>query len=1014
MQALSGWFGFRDRIFELRTGVVKLEGNKNEPQILLRGETMLRSKLGELMLVSLEASGTMSSPKIILSSDTGLTQQEILKALASGGSSRNITEVNSPSELFETKGYSPLEDIPILSFSSFLNDLTRVNTFTLEPRYNYQTGAIEPVILVRKRLSPKLSIFGDGIIASTFTQTRGGVIYELDRDISITGYTDTSSLRNQTSVGSDVTLTVLAQEKPKVNISIEGNYLFSKSKILQILKLTPRSIILPAAVPSLKNLIDGYYRQQGYKGSVAYIQCNEKNGICSDIKIYVKEAPARVIQNIIIETDSLSGKVPYFILDKISKTSLIGKISTIQLLKQLKQDLQEKLYENEYLDSSVITAFRDFADESASIVIKLDNRGKTDIKVTGAKFFSNDDLEAIIKKKISGSSSIGLKGTDILKEKYIKNGFIGVAVEADEQKDDIRKITFSVREGLQSIIKECSVEIKDAVYDEELVCKKLLDKPINEEALATVSDKISEDLVKIGYKSPVIEGKVLPIESSEYLKAKVIINIDPKDRFCFNKINISKLPEKIKFQNPKTEGIIYENKVNEIKQNILAMLQDEGYLLATVQADYASTLNKDCDNEINLNVEINNRTLISDIYISGLEKISNNLVYQVLGLKNHTPWKASLISEAKRSLLKLGLFTRVEILPKDGILDSDSEDMEVKLEERTLQTLDVGGGYDSVRGVHAFGEATEREFFSDGRLLSARLDGYFNSLDGQVNEGIASMRYLNPSFLNTPFSHIEDISFQKINTSSYEFDIEKIALASYFHRLTNDSDTFTLGHTLEKDSLSSVPDDVIFSKFDKGSSNYSFLFARSSIDRRDDPLLPSKGYALGLEYKLASDLIGSDYAFQAIQGNGSFLIKLNNRLTFASMSKAGAIRDINENATIPVNLRYYLGGRSSIRGFSENSLGSRGSLGSVIGGNTFASENLELQLKVLDSFALHTFFDAGDVYFAGDSFNLRTSTGVGLRYLSPIGPVGVDVGFPLERQDGEDAWRLHVVVGSSF
>jgi outer membrane protein insertion porin family len=120
---------------------------------------------------------------------------------------------------------------------------------------------------------------------------------------------------------------------------------------------------------------------------------------------------------------------------------------------------------------------------------------------------------------------------------------------------------------------------------------------------------------------------------------------------------------------------------------------------------------------------------------------------------------------------------------------------------------------------------------------------------------------------------------------------------------------------------------------------------------------------------------------------------------------------------IPITQRFYLGGRTSVRGFRENSLGPRGANGSVIGGNALVASKLEIQHRTLDSLSTHIFFDAGNVFLRGydvNSYSLRKSIGAGFQYLSPIGPIGFDIGHPLDERSGEPSVRVHFSVGSMF
>lgn len=81
------------------------------------------------------------------------------------------------------------------------------------------------------------------------------------------------------------------------------------------------------------------------------------------------------------------------------------------------------------------------------------------------------------------------------------------------------------------------------------------------------------------------------------------------------------------------------------------------------------------------------------------------------------------------------------------------------------------------------------------------------------------------------------------------------------------------------------------------------------------------------------------------------------------------------------------------------------------------SEKNQLQYLVTDSLSTHLFLDLGNVFLRHESLKLsdiRSGTGAGFQYLSPIGPIGFDVGHPLDRQRGESNLQFHFSVGSAF
>jgi translocation and assembly module TamA len=140
------------------------------------------------------------------------------------------------------------------------------------------------------------------------------------------------------------------------------------------------------------------------------------------------------------------------------------------------------------------------------------------------------------------------------------------------------------------------------------------------------------------------------------------------------------------------------------------------------------------------------------------------------------------------------------------------------------------------------------------------------------------------------------------------------------------------------------------------------------------------------------------------------------RLVLAGRATAGSVFGEERNA-IPADERLYAGGGGSIRGYFYQSVGPL--FGTTpIGGRSLIELSLEFRLKLTDRFGLVGFLDGGTA-FEGTHFNSGEDplwgAGVGFRYYTPIGPLRIDIGFPLDRREGiDDAFQLYLSIGQSF
>ena len=124
-----------------------------------------------------------------------------------------------------------------------------------------------------------------------------------------------------------------------------------------------------------------------------------------------------------------------------------------------------------------------------------------------------------------------------------------------------------------------------------------------------------------------------------------------------------------------------------------------------------------------------------------------------------------------------------------------------------------------------------------------------------------------------------------------------------------------------------------------------------------------------------------------------------------------------ERDEIPADLRFYAGGGGSIRGYSFQSVGPLRQ-NEPLGGRSLFELSVEFRMKVFDSIGLVAFMDGGSVFedtFPDFDEPLRWGAGLGFRYFTPVGPLRLDVGVPLNRrEDMDDRFQIYVSLGQAF
>ncbi|MEO8018794.1 MAG: autotransporter assembly complex family protein [Pseudomonadota bacterium] len=189
------------------------------------------------------------------------------------------------------------------------------------------------------------------------------------------------------------------------------------------------------------------------------------------------------------------------------------------------------------------------------------------------------------------------------------------------------------------------------------------------------------------------------------------------------------------------------------------------------------------------------------------------------------------------------------------------------------------------------------------------------------------------------------------------------------------------------------------------------VFAEGSLSRRrvNDKLSPRKGYAMDFGVRVASDALLSDTNLAQAWGHLTWLLPQGDKARIKLRGEVGAMT-VGSFDALPPDLRFFAGGDRSIRGFDYHEIGEVDAKGNVIGGKYLAVGSAEYEYYFLEQWGAAVFVDAGDAF--SDSLSLNVGAGVGVRWRSPVGPIRIDVGFPVQSNlPSQGSWRLHIQLG---
>jgi outer membrane protein insertion porin family len=363
----------------------------------------------------------------------------------------------------------------------------------------------------------------------------------------------------------------------------------------------------------------------------------------------------------------------------------------------------------------------------------------------------------------------------------------------------------------------------------------------------------------------------------------------------------------------------------------------------------------------------------------------------------------------QQAVYATGLYKSVRVQrvkrPEEGVLD-----LVFEVEEALFFEVEFGGGWGTDTGFRGLLGAKEKNLDGLGRSLSAQaiVSQKEEKLIGDLREPwIFGNRWKWEGGLTGLYDRAERVSF----------NLRKASVVASITRKVLERSSVSLQYELSRDQVWDVAPGAVLSPEDQGFATIAAVRALAVLDFRDDPFNPKRGTLLSGSAELATLPLGSSVDYWKLSGQSSFYFTVFRHSTIVLSGRAGTARAFRGTQEVPIQKRFFLGGRTTVRGFKEDTLGPKGTDGAPTGGDMMVNLNTELRVPLRSGFIGAVFVDAGSVWFVRDTvsgFDLRKTSGLGLRYLTPVGPIGLDYAWKLDRRDGETAAEWHFTIGAVF
>jgi outer membrane protein insertion porin family len=447
------------------------------------------------------------------------------------------------------------------------------------------------------------------------------------------------------------------------------------------------------------------------------------------------------------------------------------------------------------------------------------------------------------------------------------------------------------------------------------------------------------------------------------------------------------------------------------RTTLLAGYRDAGYLDAMVTPEVAFSDDR-ARVKVTLRVEPGARTDLGTVVVAGLRATHEDVVRRELTLEEGKPLGLGRLLESQKRLGALGIFDRVNIAE----LRQESggrRSVVVVAAEAPRTTFSYGVGYSERELLRGSLEVTRRNLGGRDRTLTAYARGSFRG-------NRLLLGYREPYL----FGRKRDLYLAAFREEEDRtgFDFRRTGLVAQTLTRMGEHTSLSLRYTIQDTRVFKL--EIPLDEVDRQFRDYTLSGPSLSIvnDRRDDPLDPRRGSFLGADLQSSFRFLGGARFLKGFLQAATYN-RLRPGLTLALSGRLGLARAFGsgEGVQLPLPERFFAGGDYGPRGFRTDYAGPLevGSGGTLVptGGNALVFGGLELRYDLRKTLALAAFTDAGSVYPLVADLDLGTvfyTTGLGVRYKTPVGPVRVDWGLKLNRRPGESPYRFHVTIGNAF
>jgi len=814
------------------------------------------------------------------------------------------------------------------------------------------------------------------------------------------------------------------------DIRIRGHAPLFKADVLKAMSLSPGDALLPAVFEDQARLIEELYRREGFIAPRVSLSADKDAGNGSAV-LNVSVAPGRyytlhrltVSGNTAVTTAEIKSRMRSWRSSFFIRAD--GRYRSAEIEQDIK-DLVGLYRQRGYAECRIeLNVHPDPQQATVEAEIAIEEGPRYEVSFSGnERFWASTLKKDLVLFKDGNLNRQGIrKSIANIKNRYRLAGYQFTTVDVLEERITLqgritRKLTFAINEG------PCTRTIVFSFTGQ---------KAFSEQALLSVMQTGRASLLRRAVFIPEILDEDLVNLRAMYLKEGYTdVRIDHALEWSADKTSVTVAVSIVEGVRTMVSGIRFEGltvieghealealqlKVGSPFQEAL-LKQDEIALSHTIAAHgypYVETKAQPVFNAERTGVRIvfaiteGKRVTMGRIYYQGNFATRKRPLAREIVVKPGEAFSPQAMLKGQKNIRTMGIFDSVQFRTLGLKSQSDKVTLLVDMQETPPYYIQSGTGYTSETGL-----------FANARLGDRNLLGWGDD----IWVGGAAR----PPGRNAKINLTQHRIFGTPATTSYAVSYDRSEPFNQTFGTTVWTSSVNVLREFERQRLKSSwgvryehRDEFIIEPAPQDEDTYDprgilVLTPSLTYDTRDSIVRPHKGLIATATLDLSKGLQNSLDNFLKYYLTLRTYWSPHQRVTLAWLARWNYIETLGRESTIPQDQLFYSGGTMSVRGFEENML-RYDAKKDPLGGRLSMVGSMEVRFEATNDWELSLFYDTGAVrrtLSEGGSDNFRSAVGIGMRYITPIGPIGLLYGQKISPKEGEKSGRFHFSFGYTF